>query len=282
MSKGPWPAAMRSSAGWVPPGLGAVLCIGALRRQWGCTKHRSKQHRDFERNCERVFEGVLEGSAEPSAANLRNIVAAADKLAKQREHKKPDDPDLPASLERPEPERPPRDEDADRLGVQYEERLVARLKLLPKKGDLSLCKNWRGICLLDIVSKILSSVMVSRMQQVQEAYGLEAQCGFRGVRGTIDGLFNTTIALQKRREHNLETWALFIDLVKAFDTVSREALFLVLRKFGMPDHFINIVIRLHQGASIAFKVGETDTNVPSTIGVRQGSCEGPTPYQHLT
>jgi hypothetical protein len=43
----------------------------------------------------------------------------------------------------------------------------------------------------------------------------------------------------------------------------------------MPDHFINIVIRLHRGASIKFKVGETDTEVPSSIGVRQGSCEGP-------
>ncbi len=87
------------------------------------------------------------------------------------------------------------------------------------------------------------------------------------------------MALQKRKEHNLETWALFIDLVKAFDTVSREALFAVLRKFGMPDHFINILLRLHTGATMKFKIGDIDTTVPSEIGVRQGSCEGPTLYQ---
>ena len=51
------------------------------------------------------------------------------------------------------------------------------------------------------------------------------------------------------------TWALFIDLVKAFDTVSREALFAVLRRFGLPDHFVNIVIRLHENAKIKVKVG---------------------------
>ena len=84
------------------------------------------------------------------------------------------------------------------------------------------------------------------------------------------------VALQKLKEHNLETWALFIDLVKAFDTVSREALFAVLRKFGMPDHFICIVMRLHTGAVMKFKIGEIDSTVPSEIGVRQGSCEGPT------
>ena len=114
------------------------------------------------------------------------------------------------------------------------------------------------------------------MQKVQEAEGLEAQTGFRGKRGTIDGLFSLCVALQKRKEHNLATWGLFIDLVKAFDTVSREALFAVLRKFGMPDHFISIVMRLHTGAVMKFKIGEVDSTVPSEIGVRQGSCEGPT------
>ncbi len=46
---------------------------------------------------------------------------------------------------------------------------------------------------------------------------MEEQAGFRWLRGKIDGLFATTIRLQKRKEHNLETWALFIDSVKAFE-----------------------------------------------------------------
>ena len=167
------------------------------------------------------------------------------------------------------------DADADKDGMVYEDWQVARLKLLPKKGDLSKCKNWRGICLLDIASKILSSIMTARLSIVQEDHGLEAQAGFRWHRGTIDGSFSTTLAMQKRKEHGLATWAVFIDLVKAFDTVNREAAFAVLRKFGLPDHFINIVIRLHTNATIKFKVGEVDTAVPSSIGVRQGSVEGP-------
>ena len=67
---------------------------------------------------------------------------------------------------------------------------MARLKLLPKKGDLGLCKNWRGICLLDIASKILSCVLVERMQSVMEENSMEAQTSFRFLRGTIDGAFN--------------------------------------------------------------------------------------------
>ena len=169
------------------------------------------------------------------------------------------------------------DPDSDDGGIVIPEWLTARLKLLPKKGDLGLCKNWRGICLLDIASKILSCVLVERMQSVMEECGMEAQTGFRFLRGTIDGAFNVLMALRKRQEHGKETWACFIDLVKAFDSVPREALFNVLLRFGLPKHFVNIVLRLHTDAVMKFKISDLadDADVDSMIGVRQGSCEGP-------
>jgi exonuclease III len=170
------------------------------------------------------------------------------------------------------------EEKSDEGGMTFEEWLISRMKLLPKKGDLAACKNWRGICLLDIASKVLASVCVSRMQIVQDDEGLEAQAGFRGKRGTIDGGFSMNMAVQKRKEHGLETWAIFIDLIKAFDTVVRKAAFDVLKKFGFPNHFINIVLRFYKNAIIKFMVGETDSEVASDIGVRQGSIEGPSVF----
>ncbi len=95
----------------------------------------------------------------------------------------------------------------DSQGLRYAEWDVAKLVLLPKKGDMSLCKNWRGICLLDIASKIFSSLLVRRMQIMMEEEGMEEQAGFRQLRGTIDGLFATSIGLQKRKEHTGNTGA---------------------------------------------------------------------------
>ena len=43
----------------------------------------------------------------------------------------------------------------------------------------------------------------------------------------------------------------------------------------MPDHFVNMFLRLHAGAVINVKIGEEDTAVDNSIGVRQGACEGP-------
>ena len=83
------------------------------------------------------------------------------------------------------------------------------------------------------------------------------------------------IGLKKRQENDLETWAVYVDLVKAFGTVNREALWEVLRRFGIPDYFVNIMVQLHADAVIKVKIGEEDTDVNSSIGVWQGSCEGP-------
>jgi hypothetical protein len=202
------------------------------------------------------------------------IAIANQPLPKQPTEKKVKKLD-PAPEPAPVAELPAKDETADRDGVMYPEWLVSLMKLLPKKGNLAECKNWRGICLLDISSKIVSNIANARMRKVFASEGMEAQSGFTSRRGNRDGHFNVSVALQKRKEHGQETWALFIDLVKAFDTVVCEALFAIMRKFGLPDHFINILIRLHVGATIKVKIGDIEIEVPSNIGVRQGSCEGP-------
>jgi hypothetical protein len=51
---------------------------------------------------------------------------------------------------------------------------MARLVLLSKKDDLSLCKNCLGICLLVVVWKIFSPVLVARMGVVMEKFGFGA------------------------------------------------------------------------------------------------------------
>jgi hypothetical protein len=48
-----------------------------------------------------------------------------------------------------------------------------KLKLIAKKGDLSLPKNWRPIALLDVFSKLLSSIIAQRMGGHLKLVGLK-------------------------------------------------------------------------------------------------------------
>ncbi len=51
---------------------------------------------------------------------------------------------------------------------------------------------------------------------------------------------------EKCREQHQQLFFAFVDLTKAFDSVNREALWCLLRRFGCPQKFINIVRILHE------------------------------------
>ena len=50
----------------------------------------------------------------------------------------------------------------------------------------------------------------------------ESQCGFRKDRGTIDMVFAARQLQEKCQEQNVDLYMIFVDLTKAFHTVSRE------------------------------------------------------------
>ena len=50
---------------------------------------------------------------------------------------------------------------------------------------------------------------------------------------------------EKCQEQHCDLYSAFIDLTKAFDTVSREGLWKIMAKYGCPKKFITIVRQLH-------------------------------------
>jgi hypothetical protein len=80
------------------------------------------------------------------------------------------------------------------------------------------------------------------------------------------------MALQKRKAHALSSRVVCLDLVKAFDTVPREALLTVVKTYGLPDAFVNVVTSLYEDVMVKLSVGEGgDAVVPYPMGVLQCS-----------
>ena len=50
---------------------------------------------------------------------------------------------------------------------------------ISKKGNLGCCDNWWGIALLDVMGKVVASVVQGRLQKLAEKVLPESQCGFR-------------------------------------------------------------------------------------------------------
>ena len=75
----------------------------------------------------------------------------------------------------------------------------------------------------------MERILDARVRHIVENKIGENQLGFRKGRGTDDGLFTIRQIIERRRELRKDVAFGFVDLVKAFDTVSRELAFAVVR-----------------------------------------------------
>ena len=150
--------------------------------------------------------------------------------------------------------------------------------LYKRKGNRQSCDNHRGISLLSIAGKILARILLNRLTaHLDQGLLPESQCGFRKERGTVDMIFAARQLQEKCQEQNSEMFSTFIDLTKAFDTVSKEGLWKIMAKYGCPRKFVQIVRLLHDGMLARVQEnGELSEPFPVTNGVKQGCVLAPT------
>ena len=121
---------------------------------------------------------------------------------------------------------------------------------LPKKGDLSYCKNWRGIMLLNMASKVFCRVILERIKTALDGKLREEQAGFQDGRSCTDEIATLRIIVEQSIEWQSSLYINFIDFEKAFDSISREVLWKLLRHYGMPDKMVTIIRVPYEGFSV--------------------------------
>ena len=69
----------------------------------------------------------------------------------------------------------------------------------------------------------------------------------------------------------------FIDLQKAYDSVDRELLWVVLARFGVPEKMLTVIRQFHEGmrARVGTDDGEHSEWFDITQGLRQGCVLSP-------
>ena len=164
------------------------------------------------------------------------------------------------------------------IGLIWEEEMVpmdwkeGHLVKLPKKGDLSICDNYRGIMLLSVPWKVLNRVMLQRMKNTVDTKLRDNQAGFRQNRSCADQIAKLRIILEQVSEFNSSIYTVFIDFQKAFDSLDRKVLWQLMRHYGIPDKFISIIKNTYSGmqSKIIHEDKQTEP-FEITTGVRQ-SC----------
>ena len=106
----------------------------------------------------------------------------------------------------------------------------------------------------------------------------ESQCGFHKGRGCIDQVFSLRVLAEKAGEYNTPLYLCFVDLRNAYDSVSRDALWVVLQKrYRVPGRLLRILKALHRDTRGAVRAyGKVSKEFPIKNGVRQGDVLAPT------
>ena len=142
--------------------------------------------------------------------------------------------------------------------------------IFKERGEIYLLANYRPIALMNVGIKILTKLLSMRLSYVLPSIIHESQKAVYGRRiGDNINMVRDIIDLVNKTDE--EACLLFLDQEKAFDRVSHEFMFSVLRGFGFGDSFIQWVRILYCNASTEINInGFLTDRIPLKSGVRQG------------
>ncbi|KAI5728807.1 hypothetical protein M8J77_021345 [Diaphorina citri] len=159
----------------------------------------------------------------------------------------------------------------------------AVLQMIHKKGDPKNPSNYRGIALVNTISKLFINIIQERIYTWAEKLKIldEGQAGFRKGRGCVDNLFTFYSVLCINLNRNKKVFCCYVDFRRAFDLVPHELLWKHLFKLGLSTHLINVVKSLYDKARVKIRTdngyGFTD-EVDMSIGLMQGLGISPLLY----
>lgn len=118
--------------------------------------------------------------------------------------------------------------------VPQDFRDAAIVTIHKKRGLRSECGNHSGISLLSIAGKILAKIILKHITGISKVMLPESQCGFRAGHSTADMIFPLHQLQEKAIEQQQALYVVFVDFIKAINTVDRETLWKVLELYGCP------------------------------------------------
>ena len=81
---------------------------------------------------------------------------------------------------------------------------------LAKKGEKSMCENYRGITLLSNSGNVYTRILEKRLRACVDSLLNVSQYGFCPGRGTTDAIFVVKVLLEKCWEWGIDKYVLFI------------------------------------------------------------------------
>ena len=147
-----------------------------------------------------------------------------------------------------------------------------------KKGDIDDPNNYRGITLLSCFAKLFTSVLNERLKLWAELTGnsSDAQFGFKSNHSTIDAAFILKFLIDRQLLENKNLYCAFIDLRKAFDSISRLSMWYKMIKCGIDGKLFSLIQSLYANIKLRVKCFNSLSDLYTCdVGLLQGEIMSP-------
>ena len=154
---------------------------------------------------------------------------------------------------------------------------IAKINPLFKGGSNEICDNYRPISLLPVMSKIIEKIVYKRTVFHLNENNLIycKQFGFRKNHGTSDAINLLLAEILEKWDKGFSVIGVFIDLRKAFDTVSHQLILSKLSKLGICGDLLSWFQSYLSGRTQFTQLGPVKSlSSDITVGVPQGSLLG--------
>ncbi|KAK6756338.1 hypothetical protein RB195_014630 [Necator americanus] len=129
----------------------------------------------------------------------------------------------------------------DRIMPEHLE-CLPKTALLYKKGGPQDIAKYRPVCLLSVIYKLFTRVILNRIERALDEGQPCEQTGFRREFSTIGPIRTVSKLIEVSREYKMPLCLTFIDLNKAFDTIETEAVMEALDNQGIPTPYTKILL----------------------------------------
>jgi hypothetical protein len=123
---------------------------------------------------------------------------------------------------------------------------------------------------------LLERLLYNRLNKISEKNNWipNSQNGFRNNRSTVDSIFLSYMVGSLCKENNLQTYKIYMDLVKAYDKVNHDVMFLILTKLGVPNICLRLIKNLYDNVNVFINEDMKDS-FKFCNGLKQGSILSP-------
>ena len=142
---------------------------------------------------------------------------------------------------------------------------LAKLNMLFKKGNTGDCNNYRGISVINSISKLYDYILNNRLVKWYQPD--REQAGAQSKRGCVEQIVTLRLLFDYCFKKQKKLYVGFVDFSKAYDRVPRGVLFRILKNLGCGVVMMAALISMY---SVTRSVLGT-VIITAIIGVRQGS-----------